>query len=78
MKYSGTGASGGGACPASHPVKVPQVMYELMWNTSSFMDQSMWPTDGKNPFIYSMSLGWVLCPFHSPPFFPPAVCIQGK
>lgn len=57
MKYSGSGASGGGACPASHPVKVPQVMYELMWNTSSFMDQSMWPTDGKNPFIYSMSLG---------------------
>ncbi len=57
VAYSGTGASGGGSCPSSHPVKLPQVMYELMWNTSSFMDKSIWPADGTNPFIYSMNLG---------------------
>src|SRR3954466_14950537 len=27
----GSGASGGGACPGTHPVKLPQIMYELMW-----------------------------------------------
>lgn len=58
VAYSGNGASGGGSCPSTHPVKLPQIMYELMWNTSSFMsDKSDWPTDGSNPFIYSMDLG---------------------
>jgi len=52
-------ASGGGACPSTHPVKLPQIMYELMWNTSSFMDKSIFPTDAAspNPFIYSMNIG---------------------
>jgi hypothetical protein len=36
MAYSGAGASGGGSCPSSHPVKMPQVMYELMWDVSKF------------------------------------------
>jgi hypothetical protein len=53
----GGGASGGGACPSTHPVKLPQIMYELMWNTSSFMDKSIFPDNGANPFIYSMNLG---------------------
>lgn len=58
VAYSGTGASGGGACPSTHPVKLPQIMYELMWNVSSYMNNpSIWPTDGSNPFIYSMNLG---------------------
>ena len=26
---------GSGACPASHPVKIPQLMLEIMWNVSS-------------------------------------------
>ncbi|PKS12345.1 hypothetical protein jhhlp_001645 [Lomentospora prolificans] len=51
------GASGGGACPQSHPVKLPQVMFELMWNVTEFADRSLWPTDGSDPFIYSMDLG---------------------
>jgi hypothetical protein len=54
---SGTGADGGGSCPSSHPVKLPQVMYELMWNVTKFADRSMWPTDGSAPFVYSMNLG---------------------
>jgi hypothetical protein len=53
----GVGASGGGACPSSHPTKLPQVMYELMWNVTTFADKSLWPTDGTNPFVYSMGIG---------------------
>lgn len=53
----GSGATGGGACPSTHPVKLPQVMYELMWNVTTFADKSLWPTDGSAPFVYSMNLG---------------------
>lgn len=51
------GAAGGGACPSTHPVKLPQIMYELMWNVTTFADKSIWPTDGSKPFVYSMNLG---------------------
>jgi hypothetical protein len=54
---AGSGATGGGGCPSTHPVKLPQIMYEIMWNTTNFMDKSMWPSDGTNPFIYSMNIG---------------------
>ena len=58
VKYGqGSGANGGGACPSSHPVKLPQVMYELMWNVTTFADKSIWPSDGSNPFVYSMNIG---------------------
>ncbi|PGH02773.1 hypothetical protein AJ79_07538 [Helicocarpus griseus UAMH5409] len=58
VAYSGVGATGGGPCPASHPVKVPQVMYEIMWDVREFQaDQSMWPTDGSNPYILSNNMG---------------------
>ncbi|OAG01934.1 uncharacterized protein CC84DRAFT_1251890 [Paraphaeosphaeria sporulosa] len=40
-----------GPCPASHPVRVPQVAYETMWNTTAFAD--MWPSDGSQPFVWS-------------------------
>lgn len=53
----GSGASGGGACPSTHPVKLPQIMYELMWNVTAFSDKNLWPTDGSKPFVYSMNLG---------------------
>ncbi|XP_014557563.1 hypothetical protein COCVIDRAFT_96798 [Bipolaris victoriae FI3] len=53
----GSGANGGGACPSSHPVKLPQIMYELMWDVSKFADRSLWPTDGSDPFVYSMGIG---------------------
>ncbi|KAK3372975.1 hypothetical protein B0T24DRAFT_702360 [Lasiosphaeria ovina] len=56
VTYSGSGASGGGSCPSTHPVKLPQVMYELMWNVSSFMDKSIWPDSGP-ALMYSMNLG---------------------
>jgi len=53
----GSGANGGGACPSTHPVKLPQIMYELMWNVNEFADKSQWPTDGSPPFVYSMNIG---------------------
>lgn len=40
-----------GPCPASHPVKMPQVAYETLWDTTQF--NSMWPKDGSNPFVLS-------------------------
>ncbi|KAI1332508.1 hypothetical protein F5Y16DRAFT_394580 [Xylariaceae sp. FL0255] len=57
VAYSGSGATGGGACPSSHPVKLPQVMYELMWDVSEFVNSPDFPTDGSNPYIYSMNIG---------------------
>ncbi|RYP50409.1 hypothetical protein DL768_004084 [Monosporascus sp. mg162] len=40
-----------GPCPASHPVRVPQVAYETLWDTTQF--NNMWPTDGSQPFVLS-------------------------
>jgi hypothetical protein len=42
-----------GPCPASHPVRVPQLMYEVIYETAPFNDPSMWPEDGSQPFVYS-------------------------
>ncbi|KAI0540951.1 hypothetical protein GGR58DRAFT_71138 [Xylaria digitata] len=39
------------ACPASHPVRMPQVAYETVWDTSKF--NSMWPSGAPNPFVWS-------------------------
>jgi hypothetical protein len=47
----------GGPCPASHPIKMPQLMYEVMWDTTPFNDKSIWPEDGSQPFVYSMGDG---------------------
>ncbi|KAL8288299.1 hypothetical protein RB601_004632 [Gaeumannomyces tritici] len=43
----------GGACPSSHPVKVPQLMYEVMWDTRAFNNKADWPIDGSQPFFWS-------------------------
>ncbi|TEB21927.1 hypothetical protein FA13DRAFT_1766544 [Coprinellus micaceus] len=41
-----------GPCPATHPVKVPTILYEIAWDTAIFKDD--WPTDGSQPLIMSM------------------------
>ncbi|KAK3216079.1 hypothetical protein GRF29_8g2060204 [Pseudopithomyces chartarum] len=46
-----TGFAAGSACPASHPVRVPQLAYETLWDTAEFKD--LWPKDGSNPFVFS-------------------------
>ena len=42
-----------GPCPSSHPVRMPQVAYETMWDTTQFNDKSIWPADGSQPFVWS-------------------------
>ena len=50
---AGEAFSVAGKCPDSHPVRVPQVAYETLWNTSMFNDKSLWPEDGSQPFVWS-------------------------
>ncbi|EJT71718.1 hypothetical protein GGTG_10972 [Gaeumannomyces tritici R3-111a-1] len=40
-------------CPASHPVRMPQLALEAMWDTAPFNDRSLWPEDGGQPFVWS-------------------------
>ncbi len=49
---SGTFESNG-PCPATHPVKVPQVFYEAIFDTKPFNDKALWPADGSQPFVWS-------------------------
>ncbi|KAH8594064.1 hypothetical protein B0O99DRAFT_652947 [Bisporella sp. PMI_857] len=42
----------GSACPATHPVEIPQVFIETIWDTGKF-DKSLWPEDGSQPFVFS-------------------------
>jgi len=44
-------------CPDTHPVRLPQVLYEAIWNTSAFNDPDMWPEDGSQPFVLSTGDG---------------------
>ncbi|KAF2969929.1 hypothetical protein GQX73_g3619 [Xylaria multiplex] len=50
---SGTFESGG-ACPSTHPVKIPQIMYEIMFDTHLFNNKADWPADGSLPWYWSM------------------------
>ncbi|KAI1765792.1 hypothetical protein GGR53DRAFT_529347 [Hypoxylon sp. FL1150] len=42
-----------GDCPSTHPVKIPQLMLEVVWNTTAFNNPSDWPEDGSQPFYLS-------------------------
>lgn len=42
-----------GPCPASHPVRLPQLFYEVIFETKQFNNLNDWPTDGSQPFVYS-------------------------
>ncbi|KAI0150827.1 hypothetical protein GGR57DRAFT_184433 [Xylariaceae sp. FL1272] len=46
-----------GTCPDTHPVRLPQLMYEVMWDTSPFNDPDLWPEDGSQPFVWSTGDG---------------------
>ncbi|KAH6911267.1 hypothetical protein BKA70DRAFT_1385040 [Coprinopsis sp. MPI-PUGE-AT-0042] len=41
-------------CPATHPVRVPLLFMEIMWDTRPFNSAELWPTDGTQPFVFSM------------------------
>ncbi|KAL5449996.1 hypothetical protein PMIN05_001128 [Paraphaeosphaeria minitans] len=49
---SGTFESNG-PCPSTHPVKLPQLFYEVIFDTAKFNDKSLWPDDGSQPFVWS-------------------------
>ncbi|KXX80586.1 hypothetical protein MMYC01_202709 [Madurella mycetomatis] len=54
MYYTGRGGFvAHGACPSSHPVRMPHVALETMWDTRPFNDRSLWPEDGSQPFVWS-------------------------
>lgn len=42
-----------GPCPDTHPVRLPQLMFETVWDTTPFNDPSLWPQSGQ-PFYWSM------------------------
>lgn len=43
----------GAPCPSTHPVKIPQILYEVVWDTRPFNDPDDWPEDGSQPFVFS-------------------------
>jgi hypothetical protein len=38
-------------CPSSHPIRVPQVTYEAVWDTTKF--NCLWTSGSPNPFVWS-------------------------
>ena len=48
----GNSALAGDKCPTTHPIRIPQVMYEIMFDTRQFSDPKYWQ-DGKQPLVYS-------------------------
>jgi hypothetical protein len=53
MSYPETGTfESSGPCPATHPVRMSQVMYEVIWDTREFNGMD-WGPEGKNPFVWS-------------------------
>lgn len=41
-------------------MKLPQLMYEVMWDTRPFNDKELWGEDGSQPFVYAMGDAYVL------------------
>lgn len=48
-----TGSSVGESCPSTHPVKIPQLMLEIVWDTTAFNNKADWPADGSQPLYLS-------------------------
>ncbi|KAH8656718.1 hypothetical protein BGZ60DRAFT_532299 [Tricladium varicosporioides] len=54
MAYPETGTfESAGPCPATHPIRTSQVMFEVIWDTKAYNNKDDWPTDGKQPFVWS-------------------------
>ncbi|KAI0527711.1 hypothetical protein F5B22DRAFT_582000 [Xylaria bambusicola] len=52
VAYAAGSALAGDKCPSTHPVRIPQVMYEIMFDTTQFNNPDYWK-NGKQPFVYS-------------------------
>ncbi|KAK0742554.1 hypothetical protein B0T21DRAFT_361647 [Apiosordaria backusii] len=58
VAYPETGTfESGGRCPASHPVRLPQILLETVWDTRAFNNKADWPEDGSQPFFWSSGDG---------------------
>ncbi|KAF2175939.1 hypothetical protein K469DRAFT_608896 [Zopfia rhizophila CBS 207.26] len=53
VAYAKGGFASNGPCPDSHPVKIPQILYEVAWDTREFNNPDEWPEDGSQPFMFS-------------------------
>jgi len=54
VSYPETGTfESGGRCPSTHPVKIPQILLETIWDTRAFNNKADWPADGSQPFVWS-------------------------
>jgi hypothetical protein len=56
VAYSNSGGLGTPNCPSTHPVAIPQVMYEIMWDTGRYKNNA-WYGAGRQPFVYSFGDG---------------------
>lgn len=50
MAYPASGAYNNGPCPASHPVQLVSLFFEVLYDTNSFASQ--WPSS-TNPFVFA-------------------------
>jgi hypothetical protein len=41
-----------GACPDTHPIRIPQIFLEVVWDTTEFNKPELWPAKGQ-PFVLS-------------------------
>ncbi|KAK8058522.1 hypothetical protein PG994_008970 [Apiospora phragmitis] len=58
MAYPASGTfESGGPCPASHPMRMPQVLFEVVWDTRQFNNKADWPADESQPFVWSFGDG---------------------
>tara|TARA_R110002003_G_scaffold1035_12_gene22152 strand:- start:10720 stop:11163 length:444 start_codon:yes stop_codon:yes gene_type:complete len=53
-KYPYTPEQQRGKCPEGFPVHLPQVMYEVMFDTTPFNKKELWGPNGTQPFVFSM------------------------
>ncbi|KAH8892101.1 hypothetical protein GQ53DRAFT_863798 [Thozetella sp. PMI_491] len=56
VMYGPRGGGGGTSCPSTHPVAIPRIFIETVWNTGVF-DKSMWPKDGSQPLFWAQGDG---------------------
>ncbi|KAF8851229.1 hypothetical protein BDZ45DRAFT_707979 [Acephala macrosclerotiorum] len=52
VAYAPGSVLAGHKCPSTHPVRIPQVMYEVMYDTSGFADPKYFK-NGKQPLLHS-------------------------
>ncbi|KAH6652351.1 hypothetical protein BKA67DRAFT_593845 [Truncatella angustata] len=52
VAYASGSALAADQCPSTHPVRIPQVMYEIMYDTTQFNNPDYWK-NGKQPLVYS-------------------------